>query len=534
MKTYDYVIVGAGAAGCVLAYRLSENPKISVALIEAGGSHKHPFITMPKGLAKIMVDPGRIFAYPAQPEKGNAFQPEFWARGRVLGGSSAVNGMMYVRGQPADYDEIAAQSSADWSWQHIGAAYKALEAHELGADATRGATGPLHVTLADRHSALTEAMIAAGVAMGLPRKTDVNTPDDGDAVGYASRTIWKGRRQSAATAFLDPIRQRPNLTVISQSLADRVAFAGGKADGVSVTSTLDANVETYAARRDIILAGGAMATPGILQRSGVGPAALLRSLNIPVVVDSPEVGQHLLEHRGIIMQWKLRKDWSDNKQYSGWRVVRNTAQYFLTHTGPMSSAAYEVGMWLRSSAAQKRPDIQFLVAPFSFDFDNNRMTLEPFPGINMVAYPLRPISRGEININSTDPRALPVLRPNYYAAPQDRALMLDTVRRAREYAAQAPMAALIDSETYPGPQAASDEEVIDAYDRRGSCGYHAVGSCRMGADSQSVVDPELRVRGVQGLRIMDNSIMPQIPAGNTNGPAMAMAWRAADIILRGS
>jgi choline dehydrogenase-like flavoprotein len=530
--TFDYVIVGAGAAGCVLARRLSEDPAVSVALLEAGGDDHHPLIDMPKGLAKVMADPARIWAYAAEPEKGNGFQPEIWARGRVIGGSTSINGMMYVRGQPADFEEIAQQSSDDWSWPHIATAYRALESHELGADATRGDSGPLHVTLPDRRNSLTEAMIEAGVAMGLPRKLDVNTPDNSEGVGYAPRTIWRGRRQSAARAFLDPVRSRPNLHVIPNMLVDKVSFEGRRAVNVSALAGATRERQEYAARREIILAAGAMASPGILQRSGIGAAELLGQLNIPVVQDLPQVGRNLREHRGIIVQWALRAGRSDNAEFSGWRLARNVARYYLTHSGPMACAAYEIGLWLRSDSSLSRPDVQFLVTPFSFDFASRRAKLETFPGMSIVAYPLRPLSQGEINIRSTDPGTLPVLKPNYYTAAQDRHLMVETMKLARRYAAQAPLRDAIKIETYPGPECVTDEEIIDAYDRNGSCGYHAVGSCRMGRDAQSVVDPQLRVRGVHGLRVMDTSIMPQIPSGNTNGPTMAMAWRAADVIRR--
>ncbi|MET0988294.1 MAG: GMC family oxidoreductase N-terminal domain-containing protein [Steroidobacteraceae bacterium] len=532
MNTFDYVIVGAGAAGCVLAYRLSANPDTSVALIEAGGNHRHPLIEMPKGLAKIMVDPARIWAYPVEPEQGNAYQPEVWARGRVLGGSTSINGMMYVRGQPADFDEIARRTSDDWSWKHIGAAYRALEAHELGSDETRGHSGPLRVTMPDRRTPLSEAMIQAGVQMGLPRKHDVNAPDNEIGIGYAPRTIYKGRRQSAATAFLDPIRNRPNLTIITDALVDRVNFERRRATDVTVIAAPTQERQRYAARRAIIIAGGAMSSPSILQRSGIGPGELLQSLGIPVVHDSPDVGRRLIEHRGIIMQWKLGSGDSDNAQFSGWRLARNVAQYYLLRNGPMSSASYEVGVWLRSQAHAPRPDIQFLVAPFSFDFATQRMKLEAFPGVSIVGYPLRPSSTGEIHIKSTDPNLLPTLRPNYCTSGDDRGLMIATVHLARRYAAQDSLRKLIAAETFPGPGCISDDDIIAAYERNGTCGYHAVGSCRMGSDPQSVVDPELRVRGVEGLRVMDTSVMPQIPAGNTNGPTMAMAWRAADILLR--
>lgn len=532
IKTFDYVIVGAGAAGCVLAYRLSEDPQVSVALLEAGPSHKHPLIDMPKGLGKVLQNPKYTWPNPTEPEAGTAGEVEYWLRGKVLGGSTSVNGMMYVRGQPADFDAIAASSSDDWSWQHIGPAYAAMEAHELGADATRGAKGPLRISMPVMKTKLTEAMIAAGVALGVPRKQDVNTPDNGTGIGYAPSTIYKGRRESAATAFIDPIRDRSNLTVVTGALVDRVQFDGTRASSVLVQ--VNGVSETYAARRDIILAGGALSSPTILQRSGVGPAALLKQHGIAVVHDSPQVGQNLSEHRAILMQWKLREPLSQNLHFSGVRLLGVVAEYFLKKTGMMASATYEVGAWLKSKADLPRPDLQMLIAPFSFDFPSKRTKLETFHGIHTVAYPLRPTSRGEVLLRSTDPADMPVLKPNYRATEEDRRAMIDMVRVARQYADQQPLRDLIEVETYPGPAATSDDDLIAAYDKLGSCGFHAVGSCRMGADAESVVDPQLRVRGVSGLRVMDTSIFPQIPSGNTNGPTMVMAWRAADVILRGS
>jgi len=533
MQEFDYVIVGAGAAGCVLAHRLSEDASVSVALLEAGGSDRHPFVDMPKGLAKLMADPQRTWMYRAEPEAGNAFQnEEFWARGRLMGGSSSINGMMYVRGQPADFDEIAAQSSDDWSWSHIGAAYKALEAHELGGAETRGGSGPLKLSLADRRNALSEAMIEAGVAMGLKRKLDVNAPEGDPTIGYASRTIWEGRRQSAARAFIDPIRHRKNLTIITDALADKVNFNGRRASSVSVRMGANQRVDIKA-RRDIILAGGAMASPGILQRSGIGSGELLQRLGIPRVFENAQVGEHLIEHRGLMVQWKLRVPMSDNAEFAGLRLLGNVARYYLMRSGPMSSAAYEIGAWFKSQPSVPRPDVQFLVAPFSFDYATNRTTLEKIPGMGIVGYPLRPTSRGSVHINSGDPHALPTLHPNYAATPEDRALMIETLRLARLYAATEPLQKLIEVETFPGPQCRSDEAVLEAYAKYASCGYHAVGTCRMGKDEHAVVDPALRVRGVEGLRVVDTSIFPQMPSGNTNGPTMAIAWRAADVIKRG-
>lgn len=515
----------------MLAYRLSEDPRVSVALIEAGPEHRHPLIDMPKGIGKLISNPKYIWPNASEPSPTTNNEPEFWLRGKVLGGSSSVNGMMYVRGQPADFDEIAAQSSDDWSWKHIGAAYQALESHELGEGVTRGARGPLKISLPVLRDRLMEAMIKAGEAMGLPRKQDVNTPDNGTGIGYAPLTIHEGKRQSAATAFIDPIRkQRSNLTILTGTLVDRVLFDGRRASGVAVKTAR--GDKTISARREVLLCGGALASPTILQRSGIGPAALLRQHGIEVVRDSPQVGQNLTEHRGLILQWKLREPLSQNPSFAGLKLLAVTAEYFLKKTGVMAAGTYEIGAWFKSKPELPRPDIQFLLAPFSFDLATKRQKLETFHGFHTVAYGLRPTSKGEINIRSKNAEDAPVLRPNYRSTPEDVETMIAVVRTARQYTNQSPLRELIEVETYPGPQCTSDEQIIAAYDHFGTCGFHAVGSCRMGSDAESVVDPELRVRGVDGLRVMDTSIFPQIPSGNTNGPTMAMAWRAADLIKR--
>ena len=529
MADYDYVIAGAGAAGCVLAYRLSQDPSVRVALIEAGPRDNHPFISMPKGLAKVMQDPKHLWAYASRPEASTAGQSEVWVRGRVLGGSTSVNGMMYVRGQPADFEAIAEVSSDDWRWEHIQEAYRALEDHELGADASRGAGGPLKVSMPTLKDRLSAAQVAAGRALGWKVKTDVNAPDDAVSIGYAPRTIHKGKRQSAATAFIRPIEKRANLAILTERTVNRVMFEGRRAVGVEILR--DGAVETIRAGREVIVCGGAMASPAILERSGIGDAQRLAALGVPVVHDNPEVGEGLIEHRGVIMQWKLKQQVSQNREFSGWRLLRATARYYLTGDGPMSSAAYELGGWFKTRPGLNRPDAQMLIAPYSFDFAKQRTALEPFPGMNAVVYPLRPTSRGSIHIETRDPDAAATFTPNYRATEADRQSMVGAIRVMRDYAAQSPLAELIAEETMPGPAVRTDAEILDAYDRFGTCGYHAVGSCRMGSDPRSVVDPKLRVRGVTGLRVMDTSIMPAIPAGNNNGPTMAMAWRAADLIL---
>ncbi|MBB4613028.1 GMC family oxidoreductase [Novosphingobium taihuense] len=530
MESFDYVIAGAGAAGCVLANRLSADLRIRVCLVEAGPRDTHPFIAMPKGLAKVMADPKHLWAYASQPDACTGGESETWVRGRVLGGSSSINGMMYVRGQPADFDALAELTSSDWSWAEIGPAYAALENHELGPGEMRGNSGPLRVSMPTIRDALSEAQIAAGEAIGLPRKVDVNCPDNGDGIGLTPRTIYKGKRQSAATAFLRPAESRPNLTVLTDATVDRVIFDGARARGVEIMqSGLRSMVPCHG---EVILCGGAMASPAILERSGIGRPEVLAAIGVPLVHASPEVGENLIEHRGLIVQWKLRKDVSQNKQFKGWRLLRSVLQYYLTRTGPMSSAAYELGAWFRTMPGLNRPDAQMLIAPFSFDFAKNRQDVERFPGMHVVVYPLRPTSRGSIHATTGDPDTAATFQPNYRANEADRSAMINAVRMVRRWAEQPSLAELIEEETMPGPAFASDADILAAYDRFGTCGYHAVGSCRMGKDPASVVDPATRVRGVEALRIVDTSIMPIIPAGNTQGPTMAMAWRAADLILQ--
>jgi choline dehydrogenase len=529
LDTFDYVIVGAGAAGCVLAYRLSENPANAVCLLEAGPRDSNPFISMPKGVVKVMADPRHSWLYPSQPDECTGGKSEIWTRGRVLGGSTSINGMMYVRGQPADFDSIAELSSEDWNWRNIGAAYAALENHELGKGWTRGDRGPLRITMPTMRDALSEAQIKAGEAMGWRRKEDVNAPDNDDGIGYAPRTIAEGKRQSAAVAFLRPAEKRPNLTVLAECTVDRVMFDGKRAIGVEYLR--DGKRGQIRARREVLVCGGAMASPGILERSGIGDAKLLDRLGIPLVHDNPQVGEGLIEHRGLIMQWRLRGDLSHNKHFYGWRLLRSALRYYLSRGGPMSAASYEIGGWFRTRPGLSRPDAQMLVAPFSFDMAKQRKDVERFPGMNVVLYALRPTSRGSIHISTRDPAALASFTPNYRANDADRKAMVGAVRVVRDYARKSPLAEMIAEETLPGPTYQSDAEIIEAYDRFGTCAYHAVGSCRMGRDPDSVVDPQLRVRGVECLRVMDTAIMPVIPAGNTQGPTMAMAWRAADLIL---
>jgi len=528
---FDYIIVGAGSAGCVLAYRLSENPDNQVLLLEAGPNDTSPLISMPKGIAYVMADPNYTWPYQIDAQPTTNGMPEVWARGKTLGGSSAVNGMVYVRGQPADYDALAELTSDDWNWERIGQAYHEMENHELGRDETRGNAGPLRISMPTLPSTLTESIIKAAESLGLTRKTDVNEPQDSERVGYMPRTIAGGRRQSAAHAFLVPARKRRNLTIVNPVLVEKLVFEGIRATGVLASKGDQTAV--YRARKEVILSAGALASPAILQRSGIGPKDLLASLGIPIVADNPEVGNNLREHRGLVMQWRVPDDKSHNREFHGLRLVKNVLQYYLTRTGVMSASAYELGMWFKSSPASNRPDGQILATPFTFDYDSPKFAVEKRGGMNICVYMLRPESTGRVQIRNDDPNALPQITANYMESPVDQRAMIDSIRFARRLVATPPLSGLVLEETRPGAQYQTDEEILEAHRRYGYGSYHASGTCRMGRDANAVLDPQLRVRGVEGLRVVDTSIFPFILSGNTNGPAMVTAWRAADLILEG-
>jgi choline dehydrogenase len=524
-SNYDYIIVGAGSAGCVLANRLTEDPHITALLLESGPSDNHKFITMPMGFAKLM-GPTSPYIWRYQASPGGGRQTEFWMKGRGLGGSSSINGQVYTRGGPADYDAWEAKGCVGWGWNEIGRCYEEIERHELGAAPWRGGNGPLYVGLSPANDPISQAVIEAARAAGTPTVEDINSTDAlaNGGFGLQPRTILRGRRVSAARAFLRPVQNRKNLDIVTEADVLTIELNGRQSRGVRVRHRGVESVVT--ANRETILSAGAINTPCLLQRSGIGPAALLQSLGITPVIDAPNVGRNFSDHRTLPVRLRLKLGGS-NLGLQGIGLLRSAVRYFLFGTGALAQSTFVAGGFVKTRPGLSRPDAQIGLGLFT----SGPTGLSPFPAITLYGYTLNPESRGEVSIISPDPSAPPRIDANYMATPNDRASAVGILRYIRTLAAQPSLAPHIVEELIPGRDAQDDESLLESTFKYGTTGFHAAGTCRMGSDNESVLDPELRVRGIDKLRVVDTSIMPTQVCGNTNGPAMAIAWRATKLII---
>jgi choline dehydrogenase len=535
MTEYDYIIVGAGTAGCVLASRLTHSGRHRVLLVEAGGSDRSIWLRMPIGYARTFNDPRVNWMYEAQPDPTLGSRVQFWPRGKVLGGSSSINAMVYVRGQPGDFDDWAAMGNPGWGFKEVLPYFRRLEDHVLGVSVYHGVGGPVHVSDPSRQThPLCETFIESCRSLGFPRTMDFNG-EQTEGAGLWHVSIKDGWRVSSATAYLHPALKRPNLTVWTGFNATRILFEGRRATGVEV---LRGGVrQQFRAHREVILSAGAINSPQLLELSGVGDPELLRRFDIPVVQALPAVGRGLQDHLAVSYFYRSRVRTLNNELAPFLGKVKAGLRYMLTRTGPLSMSVNQAGAFVRSAPGRSRPNFHIYFNPASYTVTTvgaSRRLLNPdsFPGFLMSFNSCRPMSRGSVHIRSGDPLAAPAIQPNALSAPEDIEEVYEGARLLRRLAAAKPLAGVIEQELKPGADIQSDEQVLEDFRQRAGSVFHSCSTCAMGPDrSRAVVDHRLKVHGLAGLRIVDTSVFPTVTSGNTNTATLMTAEKAADLIL---
>lgn len=535
MTEFDYIIVGAGSSGCVLADRLSADGSATVLLLEDGSDNHTELVNMPRAFMMMFGNPKYFWTFPVKAQDGRPAS-ETWTYGRGLGGSSSTNGTWYMRGEPGDYDAWHALGLPEWSWAQVERCYAEMERYtDAGAYAARGRSGPLQISkLPFRSRFLTAAIEAAG-ELGVPFLDDINTPGV-QGIGYTQASVdRRGRRASAYRMFLKPAMSRPNLTVLTGALVQRIDFADKRATGVRYMR--EGIVAQAQARREVVLSAGALQSPKLLQISGVGPGDVLAQAGVPVVLDAPQVGRNLVDHVALSLSFRLKGERGANSQFSGWRMLRHVIQYYALRTGLMAYTSPELTAMIAMGVREDWPNVQIGIGPFSMrsskemKADPGQGALEAEPGYTLNGYYLRPKTRGSVAIQSRDIAAPVLVDANWWGDPDDRRGLIDMVRLMRRYAAQPALRDFTVREVMPGADCETDEEIAQVLEWLAGPGLHATGTCRMGSSDDAVLDSRLRVRGIEGLRVVDCSAMPTPPSGNTNAPAMMLGYRAAELII---
>jgi choline dehydrogenase len=521
----DFIVIGAGSAGCTVAARLSEDRQTSVLLLEAGGDDTNRWIHIPLGFGKTFADPSVNWCYETEPDSGANNRKVYWPRGKVLGGSSSINGMVYIRGQAEDFDHWRQLGNTGWSFDDVLPYFRRAEDQQSIRDDFHGKGGPLAVSDVEKHP-ICEALIDSATSMGFARNDDFNGASQ-DGVGYHQTTTRKGKRCSTAVGYLNPARGRPNLQIVTNALSEKIVVENGRATAVAYRQ--GGELKTVRARREIVLCGGAINSPQLLMLSGIGPAAHLTQHGIAVVRDLPGVGQNLQDHYSAPIKLKCSEPITVNDvMLSNVKKLKVGMQYYMFKKGPLAMISSPAALFARTRPELSSPDIKCSISPFSADRPQDG--LHKFSGFTMIAYQLRPESRGEIRLKSANPADPPAMIPNYLTDPVDQQTIVEGLKLCRRLLAHPSLARFIAEEFQPGPAVASDIELLHYARQRGGTVYHPTSTCKMGVDAMAVVDPALKVIGIEGLRVADASVMPTVISGNTNAATIMIGEKLADLV----